>query len=1543
MKISSKIFSKKKGIKTLSLVLMCCLIVSMVGPHYVKAQELQSSAFLATGVELSDEASGVKVTYANAAEWWQRASTVNMYDTAQGIHVEITDIKVADNADYSFAIAIGNGDPMTGGTNQWSDKAGYMLVYGKSGHFEIFPTAGVNTAPIAHANTKLVSVEREPLSGSVSMDLKLNGDSFVITVNGDTYTIPTTCQDSSKKLVNPTKLYLAFGVLGGTDTNTGDAKWETSLGAGTSFVIADVSGAYQEPVTNEVEWDSAKIFASEQANCNVDCNYVLEDDTEKGMKVTHSSNTAFYARVNATTLYSAEKGVHMEIADISCPSDSDYSIGVSIGNTADQWYDKAGYMIVYGNTGDFSIVATGVGGNITTGNSLVSVVREPLNGQFSMDIRIIENDYVITVNGKAYVIPTVNQKAALSDVKNLYMGVGIMPGGPVASMDLLKTYSDATFTIKQITDEVVVGLKEEFGYARTKGITLASIAEGVKVSYAEDSVAYADFVQTIETYDAMKGVHLEIKDIAATTENASFAIAFGNAEEQWYGQPGYVVKYEMEGLCEIIPTGDDEALLSIKREPLGTTLTMDLKLVDSDYVITVNGDTYTIPATYTKAEKAILDTANLRFGFGIPEAGGASFLITEVSDLYMKPIIESVDMTNESNFKVDDASYKEECNYVLEEKNGVKVSHSADTVFYSRVNTKTTRNTKDGIRIQIGNISSPSDEDYSVAVALGNGSDQWYDKTGYMLVYSKDGNFEIVATSGNTGTHIQHGEIMVSVKREALTDSLDIDIKLQNGDYVITVNGDVYTIPAEHHIYPIGDIENLYVGIGMMDGGKVKELELLKQLADATFTISHIYSKVDITDDKPEEDTRNPVPPQGMDVEGTSFRFEETKSGLTITHVETGAAWERVYYEKPYSVEENGLTLELENIVSDAENYSLVIGVGANGPVWYDKQGCMILYGKSGNLAIIAPSGVAPEESTVENPNDAKVLASNTIKKYQNSFSLNVKMQGKDYVFTINGEEYLVEGKYLGNSDQIYLSLGIMSDYTLEKGDISNLKYFEDDFKNKDVSFTIVKVEAQEIVPETFEGNAIKPEEAGMKAESSNIILQKVENGLKVIHTAKAAGWERVVYNNAYNPMGNGIHVEIDDITSKASNYSLVVKIGSKGSWYDTRGYMVIYGKSGNFSIVATDGSITNPNVSPVLVSEVREALGETYNLDVKLKGTNYEITVNGKTYKVPVQHTEYPIENPKELYLAFGVMSDGKLGEIDYFGNEFKKYAVTFVLANTSGVISAENQGKPYGMHAYGYNWKLEKTSNGTKVTQGVGGTGWEHVSMEEPYKTTEGGLQIEIKDIQSKESNYSIAVMIGNDQAPWYDTTGYMMIYGKSGNFAIIATDATVINPNKSPIVVSEVREELGKTLSINVRLMDDGENYAITVNDKVYTIPAEHEDFELKYTDTVYVSFGLMSDGEIGNLIYSDEYKKGETSFTIASVYHSDKDVVDVFEPEEEPNEEETEREDKTQEDNSSKEPVNATGIIIGGVSAALLMVIVIVLVVLKAKKKRVGGEA
>ena len=271
---------------------------------------------------------------------------------------------------------------------------------------------------------------------------------------------------------------------------------------------------------------------------------------------------------------------------------------------------------------------------------------------------------------------------------------------------------------------------------------------------------------------------------------------------------------------------------------------------------------------------------------------------------------------------------------------------------------------------------------------------------------------------------------------------------------------------------------------------------------------------------------------------------------------------------------------------------------------------------------------------------------------------------------------------------------------------------------------------------------------------------------------------------------------------------------------------------------------------------------------------------------------------------------------------------------------------GKEFNMHATGNSWQMEKTNRGIKVTHGVAGTGTERVSLNDTYATTEGGIQIELTDIASKDPNYSMAVMLGNVSDPWYDCTGYMLIYGKSGNFSIIATDASLINPNKSPVVISEVREALGEKLSVNVRLSRD--NYKITVNGKIYTVPAEHEDYALKDVENLYLSFGVMSDGKIGELIYEKEFKSSKLSFTIASVYHSDESVVDE-EPEEEPDVKPDEKPDKKPEEKPTEEPnegkpINA--ILIGcmaGAAFLLVAAIVVIIIVAKKKKEKAGEEA
>jgi len=117
------------------------------------------------------------------------------------------------------------------------------------------------------------------------------------------------------------------------------------------------------------------------------------------------------------------------------------------------------------------------------------------------------------------------------------------------------------------------------------------------------------------------------------------------------------------------------------------------------------------------------------------------------------------------------------------------------------------------------------------------------------------------------------------------------------------------------------------------------------------------------------------------------------------------------------------------------------------------------------------------------------------------------------------------------------------------------------------------------------------------------------------------------------------------------------VRLGSEYGWYDTEGYLFVYGKSGEFSIVWMDGK-TTPNNAKVLVSDKREALGENLDIDVVLNGDTYKVTVNGKEYAIP---STYP-SNPEELYLVLGAFADGNIKTLNY-NKGYIKAALSFVV----------------------------------------------------------------------------------------------------------------------------------------------------------------------------------------------------------------------------------------------------------------------------------------
>ena len=194
--------------------------------------------------------------------------------------------------------------------------------------------------------------------------------------------------------------------------------------------------------------------------------------------------------------------------------------------------------------------------------------------------------------------------------------------------------------------------------------------------------------------------------------------------------------------------------------------------------------------------------------------------------------------------------------------------------------------------------------------------------------------------------------------------------------------------------------------------------------------------------------------------------------------------------------------------------------------------------------------------------------------------------------------------------------------------------------------------------------------EVGLHYDKSGTNSQKLaamvsEKGIEITYAWGTSDNNRIVNYKKYATQGDGVDVEIMDITSNDSNYSIAVMLGNEyNGWYGQRGYMLLYGKSGYFSIIATDSTLNDPDLSPIVLTDTREALGTALSINVRRKGDSYLITVNGKTYTIAARHESYPLTDCENIYLSCGVMGDKSNG-----GTYKKTYTSYFT--STSFVIA--------------------------------------------------------------------------------------------------------------------------------------------------------------------------------------------------------------------------------------------------------------------------------
>lgn len=384
-----------------------------------------------------------------------------------------------------------------------------------------------------------------------------------------------------------------------------------------------------------------------------------------------------------------------------------------------------------------------------------------------------------------------------------------------------------------------------------------------------------------------------------------------------------------------------------------------------------------------------------------------------------------------------------------------------------------------------------------------------------------------------------------------------------------------------------------------------------------------------------------------------------------------------------------------------------------------------------------------------------------------------------------------------------------------------------------------------------------------------NIEAKKVKDGVRVTFSRKAQGWQRARTNGIYDTRGEGTTVELTDIVSLDDDYSMVVWFGEEAGYYDKPGICLVYGKSGYFAIISTDGVLIDPNKSPVLAQDVREPLNGSLSINVKLDDSKYIITANGKSYTI----SSAAISAPDGISFTFGSFGDGMIQGLNY-NRSFKKSAFSFTIAGISQPYEGAGY-EPIGDTVTGtsvgmgmpQNVEFRKGEEGVQIAFLTEAAGWSRVAFNGTFPINESGLHIPISKIYSAEDNYSFVMNMTNVSGGWYDKAGYMLVYGKGGDFAIIGNDGVTVDVNKAAVIKQEKREALDSKLDLRIALK--GNNYEITANGKTYTFAVDSK--YLSDPANVRIGFSFFCDGRAQNLNYNKSYKKAAASFVIDQLFY------------------------------------------------------------------------
>lgn len=851
-----KFFGKQGWNRVLSVVLVMVLVAGTVGMNemFVKAGDVVYPAgvpTVATGgfvgktsgtvedVVQEQVQQGVKISlpansYSRAhSQWCPRV-------LSDGYRVDIEDFAIAENESLLMVLGPTSSGDYFDNTNSTQI---YGIIYETDGDFVIMSAASggkLNTTGTVLAASTLTSMS---LIDKLSIYIQSDGAKWDIVV--DTYKDGTRIGDSYTTSIATTytQTYFNFGAVGYatiTDATTATIKGWTNKSAASYMVsytgipVQSISldrtelslskggtGTLQATISPSTATDQSVSWSSSNEECvSIDVNG----------NITAKATTTEPVAITATAADGKTATCTVIVSAIVYPVGVPTIEGLNVAETG--YGSKASYEDIASNGIHQGVRMTFEANGY---QRLYSQYRRHslLDGYYVEieDFNVAENDSMLIVMGTAsdsYITTTTETYGFIYEydgdfvVMSATSGKDLMNGGVIQSAVKLAAQNDI--------DKLSVYVKSD----GTKwNFVVNTYKNGAKVGETYTTSVATSATETYFSFGAVNSVTV----MDATTATI----------KSWTNKSAlsYMVSYMAPAVKSIVLDKEFRSLLvdestNLTAMPIPSDASPDVNWSSADETIaTVNADG---TVTAVKAGTTIITATSktdedMAASCVVKVTNPTEYITTDMlSNSGSWPTVENI-------------------------TEGIKVSYSADTASWRRIDGAYNDNLKhgywlegNGVHVGLKDIELANDSD-AIAVFIGDGlkssgvhDSLWYDaeEGGYMLFYSKGGSFSIVKIVKTAKTET----VLVSEKREALGDRLSLDIRLEDGKYEFSVNGKTYSIPgvpSEDAACPISNDSRVYFSFGLVPGFGVTDgvvtgpnFGATTYGSDGTFTLTNI-------------------------------------------------------------------------------------------------------------------------------------------------------------------------------------------------------------------------------------------------------------------------------------------------------------------------------------------------------------------------------------------------------------------------------------------------------------------------------------------------------------------------------------------------------------------------------------------------------------------------------------------------------------------------------------------------------------------------------